>query len=188
VRDFVDQCRREWKRLGVPRAVADEMADELSSDLQEGTPEDVLGADAGDARSFAHDWAAERGVVPRRNRSRIPAALAVVALIPAVIGAVLLLADDTSESPSTAAGFTVWVAPTPARQVPRPLLLKAPAPDPSTPPAGRRAVREVLVTERVRVAARDDDSNTAGSVLLIAGLAVLMPLTLLSSGRVALNR
>jgi hypothetical protein len=185
--DFIDQCRHEWKRLGVARAVADEMADELSADLQEGTPEDVLGGDAGDARSFAHGWAAERGVIPRRSRSRIPAALAVVALIPTVTGAVLLLADNTSESVSTAPGFTVWVAPT--TDQPRPLLLKAPAPDPTGPAAAPTRVRVTgLATERIRVVADSDDSNTVGSVLLIAGLALLVPLTLLWSGRVALNR
>jgi hypothetical protein len=186
VNDFVDQCRREWRRLGVRDDVADEMADELSSDLQEGTPEDVLGANAGDARSFAHDWAAERGVIPRPSRSRIPAALAVIALVPTVIGAVLLLTDDTSASGSGTA-FFVWVAPSPDQQ-PRPALVMASAPDPTRPTAAPIRVRTDLVTERVRAVPRDDDSNTVGSMLLIAGLALLVPLTLLWSGRVALNR
>jgi hypothetical protein len=185
---FVDECRREWRRLGVPSDVANEMAEELGADLQEGTPEEVLVGDAGDARSFARDWAAERGVIPRRRRSRLPAALAVLALIPTVIGTVLLLTDDTSESASTPAlGFTMLVVPNPD-QLPRRVILKAPAPDPSMPPALPISVRTDLVTERLRVVARDEDSNTVGSVLLIAGLAVLVPLTLLWSGRVALNR
>ena len=32
--DFVEQCRLEWRRLGVPDALADEMAADLDSDLR----------------------------------------------------------------------------------------------------------------------------------------------------------
>jgi hypothetical protein len=35
VTEFVDECRSEWKRLGVPDAVANEMAADLAADLQE---------------------------------------------------------------------------------------------------------------------------------------------------------
>src|SRR6185312_9113196 len=87
VSDFIEQCRREWKRLGVPSAIADEMAAELAADLAEGaSPEDVLGRDAADARSFAAAWAAERGIVPRRTKAiRIGVLATVTALVSIVI-------------------------------------------------------------------------------------------------------
>ncbi len=64
--EFVEECRSEWRRLGVADAVADDMAAELTADLAEAeaegvSPEDVLGSGAFDARSFATAWAAERG-------------------------------------------------------------------------------------------------------------------------------
>jgi hypothetical protein len=69
VNEFVDECRREWRRLRVPDPVANEMAADLEADLQEAeaegaTAEDVLGAAAFDPRPFAASWAAERGVIP----------------------------------------------------------------------------------------------------------------------------
>ena len=65
--DFVEECRREWRRLGVPDPVANEMAADLTVDLEEaeaegGSPEDVLGNSAFDPRRFAAAWAAARGV------------------------------------------------------------------------------------------------------------------------------
>ncbi|MBV9410020.1 MAG: hypothetical protein JO148_00375 [Acidimicrobiia bacterium] len=67
--EFVDACRQEWKRLGVPDAVANEMAADLEADLDEAkaegvSAEEVLGSGAFDPRSFAAEWATERGVVP----------------------------------------------------------------------------------------------------------------------------
>lgn len=64
--DFVQQCRGEWKRLGVPDPVANEMAADLAADLAEAqgegvSAEEVLGTSAFDPRSFATSWAAERG-------------------------------------------------------------------------------------------------------------------------------
>jgi len=69
VSDFVEQCRREWARLGVPDPLADEMAADLASDLGEAeaegvSAEELLGSSAFDPRSFAASWAAERGIVP----------------------------------------------------------------------------------------------------------------------------
>ena len=63
---FVDACRREWKRIGVPDAVANEMAADLEADLAEAeadgvSPEEVLGNGVFDAPSFAASWAAARG-------------------------------------------------------------------------------------------------------------------------------
>lgn len=68
--EFVDACRQEWKRLGVPDAVANEMAADLDADLDEAkaegvSAEEVLGSGAFDPRSFASEWATARGVVPQ---------------------------------------------------------------------------------------------------------------------------
>ena len=46
--EFVEECRREWHRLGVPDPIANEMAADLAADIEEaesegGSAEDVLG-------------------------------------------------------------------------------------------------------------------------------------------------
>ena len=46
--EFVEECRREWRRLGVPDPVANEMAADLAADLEEAeaegcSAEEVLG-------------------------------------------------------------------------------------------------------------------------------------------------
>jgi hypothetical protein len=69
VNEFVEECLREWRRLGVPDTVATEMAAELTADLAEAaaegaTTEAVLGTSAFEPRAFAGAWATERGVVP----------------------------------------------------------------------------------------------------------------------------
>jgi hypothetical protein len=69
VREFIEECRREWRRLRVPDPVADDMAADLAADLEEAeadgaSAEEVLGTGASDPRSFAASWAAERGVIP----------------------------------------------------------------------------------------------------------------------------
>ena len=38
---YVDECRREWKRLGVPDGLAEEMAAELEADLAEAETDGV---------------------------------------------------------------------------------------------------------------------------------------------------
>ncbi|MGA2295096.1 MAG: hypothetical protein ABSG24_07700 [Acidimicrobiales bacterium] len=65
--DFVEECRREWKRLGVPDPIANEMAIDLTADIEEaeaegGSAEDVLGNSLFDPRRFAAAWASARGV------------------------------------------------------------------------------------------------------------------------------
>jgi hypothetical protein len=65
---FVDECRKEWHRLGVPETEANEMAADLDADLAEAkadgvSPEEVLGNGYFDPRSFAAAWAASRGFV-----------------------------------------------------------------------------------------------------------------------------
>src|SRR5215831_7607289 len=101
--EFVEQCRQEWRRLGVADPVAEEMAADLASDLEEAEAEGVsaaeyLGSSASDPRSFASSWARERGIVPappggERGRRRPLALVAFTALAAiAVIVASLLLA------------------------------------------------------------------------------------------------
>jgi hypothetical protein len=105
--DFVEQCRREWKRLRVPDPVANEMAADLAADLTEAeaegvSAEEVLGRSAFDPRSFAASWAAERGVIPsaiisapqQESASRLPlvlAALATLTVIGLIAAAVISL-------------------------------------------------------------------------------------------------
>jgi hypothetical protein len=64
---FVEECRREWRRLGVPDPIANEMALDLTADIEEaeaegGSAEDVLGNSLFDPRRFAAAWANARGV------------------------------------------------------------------------------------------------------------------------------
>jgi hypothetical protein len=101
--DFVEQCRQEWKRLGVADPLAEEMAADLASDLREAeadgvSAEEFLGSSALDPRSFAASWAAERGIVPvpasRGNAGRRPLALVAftaVAAIALIVAALLLV-------------------------------------------------------------------------------------------------
>ena len=74
---FIEECRYEWKRLGVPDAMADEMAAELEADLAEAEADGVSAAEIlgeSDPRRFAATWATERGLVsrPPQKRSRKP--------------------------------------------------------------------------------------------------------------------
>ncbi len=102
---FVEACRREWRRLGVDDAIANEMAADLSADLDEAaaegaSAEDVVGNGIFDPQSFAAAWAEARGVVgspasPSRpsGASRVflrPIVFAVVAGVAVVIAALAL--------------------------------------------------------------------------------------------------
>jgi hypothetical protein len=101
VNEFVEQCRREWKRLGVRGAVADEMAAELAADLAEGdSPEEVLGSAAADAASFAANWARERGVIPDRTRNLrvIVPVVATTLVLATATGVALMLAASSGKS------------------------------------------------------------------------------------------
>jgi hypothetical protein len=69
VTPFVEECRREWKRLGVPDLLAEEMAADLEADLAEAQADGVSEAEflgESDPRRFAATWASERGLVPER--------------------------------------------------------------------------------------------------------------------------
>jgi hypothetical protein len=109
VNEFVDECRREWQRLGVPDPVANEMAADLTADLEEaaaegGSPEDVLGNSAFDPRRFAAAWAIARGVtsqptLERPTRWRPSLAVALIAFVGTlVIGAAGLALSVGSSS------------------------------------------------------------------------------------------
>ena len=120
---FVDECRKEWHHLGVPEAVANEMAADLEADLTEAhadgvAPEAVLGNDFFDPKAFAASWATARGVVSRSpgspvgpvapRRMRFPswtlAAGAVVCAAVALLGLVILVGRRVgSESVAAAA-------------------------------------------------------------------------------------
>jgi len=75
---YVEECRQEWKRLGVPDLLAEEMATELETDLAEAEADGVSAAELlgeSDPRRFAAAWARERGLVaepqPPRKKRRI---------------------------------------------------------------------------------------------------------------------
>jgi hypothetical protein len=119
VNDFVERCRREWKRLRVPDAIANEMAADLAADLKEAadegvTAEEVLGSGAADARSFAASWAAERGVVPpTRLAARLPrrsptlVAIATLTVITAIGAALVIFASPHASAPTAEPAFFV---------------------------------------------------------------------------------
>ena len=97
---FVEECRREWKRLGVPDLLAEEVATELESDLAEAEADGVTAAEMlgeSDPRRFAAAWARERGLIieppPKRSRKRlwIGLGLALVLLLLIVLPALALV-------------------------------------------------------------------------------------------------
>jgi hypothetical protein len=123
VNQFVEECRREWKRLRVPDLVANEMAADLAADLREAeaegaSAEEVLGSGAFDPRSFAASWAAERGVVPPPltdqppRRSLIHPTLAALTVI-AAIGAALAFFPSRHDSVAAAPKFVPRLQPMP---------------------------------------------------------------------------
>jgi hypothetical protein len=108
--DFVEQCRTEWRRLGVPDPLAEEMAADLASDLREAEAEGVsaeefLGSSVFDPRSFAASWAAERGIIPvppsrgkARRRPLVLVAFTALAAITLIVAALLLLTGQPKVS------------------------------------------------------------------------------------------
>jgi hypothetical protein len=108
---FVVACRREWSRLGVPEALAGEMAADLEADLDEAaadgvSPEEVLGNGYFDPESFAASWARARGIVsddpaparPARRRPWVVVAGALVSAVIALAGLVALAGGRQSAS------------------------------------------------------------------------------------------
>jgi hypothetical protein len=186
VSEFVEACRREWKRLRVPEAVANEMAADLEADLKEAeaegaTPEDVLGSSAFDARSFAASWAAERGVVgpvpirvePAPLRSRAIAALALSVVVSAA-GIALALAAPSGGSTRMALARpskVVFIRPfrLPPAKVVRPRAAGAPV-----LPRIRIGTAAPARPFMVNVSSRDTDLRTIGVILLVVGVGGLV--------------
>jgi hypothetical protein len=187
VNQFVEECRREWKRLRVPDPVADEMAAELTADLDEAaaegaSPAEVLGSAASDPRSFAAAWAAERGVVPQqsltaslRRRSLLPVAIAALTIVAAVGAALVVFASPNASAPVASLRL----------------------PPPSAYPTRVEVAQQMMWVAakaggpRVRVTEADVhgsgvDIHRVGSILLIAGIAgviLSLPLLFWSSSR-----
>jgi hypothetical protein len=99
---FVRECQREWRRLGVPDAIAAEMAADLTADLAEAeaegaSPGAVLGSAAVDPRAFAASWASARGVTnlppasAGSQRTSVVLAGCVALLIAAIIAGAAML-------------------------------------------------------------------------------------------------
>ena len=178
--DFVNECRREWKRLGVSRKAADEMAAELAADLAEAeSTDDLLGGHASDPRSLARAWAVERGVVRRDGRRLGWVAAATILVLLAIAGAVLLVVDET---PSSSVQRTVAIAPaSPSAQSQR-VWFGLPARVVAEPVT--HTVNAPPLFRLEPVSSSGTDTGTIGLILLVAGLA---PLLLLMSRRVALH-
>jgi hypothetical protein len=153
VNQFIEECRREWRRLRVPKALADDMAAELETDLAEAAAEGISPAElvGTDGRSFAQSWAGERGI--RRSSRRSLVVLAVLALLVclATVGATLAISAPRSSSPAEP---ITLVFPPPKGTVHGPIRVKANPAD----------VRYVSSTNE------DDTIRTVGFILLVAGL------------------
>jgi hypothetical protein len=164
---FVDECRKEWSRLGVPEAESNEMAADLEADLAEAkadgvSPEEVLGNGYFDPRSFAASWATSRGFVrptrPARGtiqvRTLVLALGAVVAAAFVALGLAFLFGTPVANRSMSAAAAPF------ARHLRRPPL-------PSifvTPSGGHPVVFGPVVPPSLEL---------AGLVLLLVGLAGL---------------
>jgi hypothetical protein len=115
---FVDECRREWKRLGVPDSLAEEMASELEADLDEAAAEGVAAPEIlgeSDPRRFAETWAAARGLVsdqarPARRRTwLIVAAAAAVVLLIGGLTTLALVTTETQRANATTVPVPMFV-------------------------------------------------------------------------------
>ena len=109
---FVQECRQEWKRLGVPDLLAEEMATDLEADLAEAEADGVSAAEIlgdSDPRRFAATWARERGLVaeqqpPKKSRKGLWIGLAVglfllfIVALPA-LALITLSSGEASSSP-----------------------------------------------------------------------------------------
>jgi len=175
VNQFVEECRREWRRLRVPEAIAEGMALELEADLEEAesegvSAEDVLGARRSRPRSFAATWAAERGVVPPPSwRERISAkslaygALAALTVVAGIGAALTIFAPPTS--PQSGA---IWIA----KEAPG-IWIASEAPSTVAGPI-RSVVTDSDMSFRPLTGTDVSGVNTTGSILLIVGIAGIM--------------
>jgi hypothetical protein len=188
VSDFVEQCRSEWKRLRVPDSVADEMAADLAADLKEAeaegaSVEEVLGSGATDARSFAASWAAERAVIPPpRLTARLPrravmlTAIAALTVITAAGAALVIFASPDASAPVTAIRVPAELR---GPRAPAALPVVHEAPSPAYTAARTPVGVWIQHDGRGVLLARTDGSgvevNKVGSILLIVGLAGIVP-------------
>lgn len=177
---FVEECRREWRRLRVPDAIANEMAADLAADLAEAeaegaSAEDVLGDAVFDARSFAASWAAERGVIapPQADAaggrtSMVLLVAGAILVVTMLVGAALVIAG---RSGSTEARLAVAAAPPPPRvHFWRPAI--GVLPGERIAPAPRRARLQIPVGSQQQffIGANPDDATRAGWALFVVGL------------------
>jgi hypothetical protein len=165
VNQFIEECRREWRRLRVPRSVENEMAAELEADLAEAgaegvTPDELAGSDA---RSFARSWAAERRVARRQPRRMLLFAGLALFVALSLAGAALVLFASPDQS-VRAEGQRVLLTP------------------PSSP-RNAETVTAVWIAAPPTVQPADDDTRTLGGVLLLVGLGGTTALTLFSLWR-----
>jgi hypothetical protein len=196
VNDFVEECRREWRRLRVPDQIANEMAADLAADLEEAeaegvSPAEVLGSGASDPRAFAASWAAERGVVPPPSlrdrlsrRALLLGATAVLTTIAAIGAALVLFESPHASAPPAAIRIPpeFALAPAPATIA----TLRVPPPPIFAAPRAPLAVwikadgRGVVLS---RANPTGVDIHVVGSILLIVGIAgvILSSLLLLWS-------
>jgi hypothetical protein len=183
VSQFVDQCRQEWSRLGVPDPVANEMAADLEADLKEAesegvSAEEVLGNGAFDPRSFAASWARERGLVqyapaqppaaappPAEHRAKQPRTLSLVLAfaVLAVVGAVLLIIGSRQ-----------------ALAVVGPVMGK---PVPASPGFPFRPPGTIVQPGAAVQFVGPDPLHAAGSLLLLIGVAGMITMLVLWSWR-----
>jgi hypothetical protein len=98
--DAVGECRRTWRRLGVAKDVADEMAVDLEADIAAAAAEgfSVPSVVGSDVRGFATAWATERGVVGPRLRLALTASAALIGAIPGVAGGLFVAYGLSSEA------------------------------------------------------------------------------------------
>jgi len=130
VHEFVEECRVEWRRLGVPDPIANEMAADLTADIEEaeaegGSAEDVLGDSAFDPRRFAASWAGACGVTNPERAGSAPRRWPILAVTAAAffalltLGAAVLLIGHRSASAAISVrrilgpGATHWFGPGP---------------------------------------------------------------------------
>jgi hypothetical protein len=126
---FIEECRYEWKRLGVPDSMAEEMATELEADLAEAQADGVSAAEIlgeSDPRRFAAMWARERGLVsepaPPKRRRRIWPWIVVAFVFLVFVASWLALQTLGS---GTATSGPVQVTPVRSASVPNVIGMKA---------------------------------------------------------------